>query len=179
MRTSHASHPIWIPAKRPKTARAYRYGPPASRKRDATSAKQAMMAAMPAAATRYAQGLAVPRCLAITAGRPNTPLAIMVFNTSAARLQRPMARTSCAAPDTKRPAYRGGGRPRHAATCTRDRLRLVQIGATTFFIAPGHASMARSGAPPDPAPSARHREAEREQRGRARLRHDGARDDAG
>src|SRR3954464_14968386 len=46
------------------------------------------------AANNQANGLAFPNVPAITEGRPNTPLPMMQLIVSAARLQRPIARTS-------------------------------------------------------------------------------------
>src|SRR5215472_120488 len=80
--------------KRPKASCAYRYGPPVSAKREATSAKQAMITDIAIAATTTASMLARPTRLARTEGRPKTPLPMMQFTVRAARLQRPIARTN-------------------------------------------------------------------------------------
>ena len=61
--------------------------------RDATSAKQPMMTAIATAARTTATMLARPSRLAKTEGKPKTPLPMMQFTVSAAKLQRPMART--------------------------------------------------------------------------------------
>src|ERR1017187_5644191 len=64
-------------------------------KREATSAKQAMMTPIAAAARTTANTLVRPTSPASTEGNPKKPLPIMQFTVSAARLQLPMARTSC------------------------------------------------------------------------------------
>src|SRR6266436_1537013 len=79
---------------RPNATLAYRYGPPASRNCDATSAMHAAMIEIPANATRNPRGLHFPRRAAISAGKPKMLAPIMVLTISAARLQRPMVRTS-------------------------------------------------------------------------------------
>src|SRR5579863_1139876 len=50
---------------------------------------------MPSPAKRTAMGLNLPIRPATVEGRPKTPLPITEFTTSAVKLQRPMARTSC------------------------------------------------------------------------------------
>jgi len=62
-------------------------------KREETSATQAMMTPIASAAIRTAKMLARPRSAAMAEGNPKTPLPIMQLTMSAARLQRPMART--------------------------------------------------------------------------------------
>ena len=52
------------------------------------------MSAVAAAAKIHANGLAAPTSPEITDGSPNTPLPMMQLIVSAARLQRPIARTS-------------------------------------------------------------------------------------
>src|SRR6266850_1348495 len=83
-----------MPASRPNAARAYRYGPPASPKRDATSAKHATTTLIPAAASSQAHGLTTPSLPAMTDGRPKTLLPMTLLSTRATSPQRPMARTS-------------------------------------------------------------------------------------
>src|SRR5215831_452246 len=83
-----------MPMKRPKASCAYKYGPPVTAKREATSAKQAMITAIAIAATMTARMLARPTRLARTEGKPKTPLPMMQFTVRAARLQRPIALTN-------------------------------------------------------------------------------------
>ena len=52
-----------------------------------------MMTPAAAPASNTAQGLARPMSRATSEGNPNIPLPMMELTTSAARLQRPMART--------------------------------------------------------------------------------------
>jgi hypothetical protein len=54
----------------------------------------AAMTEIPAKATRNPTGLHFPRRAAISAGKPKMLAPIMVLTISAARLQRPMVRTS-------------------------------------------------------------------------------------
>src|SRR6478672_3176801 len=68
--------------------------PPLWSNRDATSAKHAITRPAAPAANIHASGLALPRAFEICDGSPKTPLPIMQLMVSAARLQRPMARTS-------------------------------------------------------------------------------------
>src|SRR5258706_12039425 len=85
--------PTRIPARRPNAVRAYKYGPPDSENCEATSAKQAIITPIAAPAINTASTLRFPRSPATVAGNPKMPLPIIEFTASAARLQRPMART--------------------------------------------------------------------------------------
>src|SRR5260370_13585557 len=80
--------------KRQNATLLYRWGRPLSLKREATSAKQAAITAIPAAAIRKAIGLCRPVIDATLDGSPKMPLPIMMLTIRAARLQRPMARTT-------------------------------------------------------------------------------------
>src|SRR6266700_2093441 len=99
-RTSQSIHPISIPTNRLYATREYREGPPVGVKREAASAKQAIITPIAPPAIRTAYGLALPSSLARSDGKPKMPLPIIELITSAAMLQRPMARTRVTAQDS-------------------------------------------------------------------------------
>jgi hypothetical protein len=65
--------------------------------RDATSAKQTMITALPAAPMSQAHGLADPSVLAITDGKPKMLLPRIALMTRAVTVHRPITRTSVGA----------------------------------------------------------------------------------
>src|SRR4029077_20141362 len=69
-------------------------GPPGSENCEATSAMQPMMMATPRAPRMMAKGLARPSRRVSSAGKPNTPLPMMVLMTRAVIVQRPIDRIS-------------------------------------------------------------------------------------